>query len=101
MQSNNISAWIDVQDSHGSNALFNEITKGMNSAKLMIACISDEYVNSKNCALEFRFAHCSLKLPIVKAVVGKGNEWKKHEISFLAGSYPEFNFQFENNGLYF
>lgn len=66
----------------------------------MIACISDEYVNSKNCALEFRFAHCSLKMPIIKAIVGKGNEWKKHEISFLAGNYPEFNLQFENKGFF-
>ncbi len=64
---NNISAWIDVHDLKGSN-LFGEITKGLNLAKVVVACISDEYCASQNCALEFRFAHISLKLPIVKGM---------------------------------
>jgi hypothetical protein len=81
-----------------SASLFDGITKGMNEASLIVACISDEYVKSRSCVLEFRFAHCSLKVPILKAIVGTGNEWKKHEISFLSGSYPEVSFQFENRG---
>lgn len=68
----------------------------MNSAKAMIACVSDEYTKSENCKLEFRFAHVSLRMPIVKAVVGQGNDWRNHEIAFLGGAYPEVNFQFEN-----
>lgn len=67
---------------------------------MVVACLSNEYVNSKNCALEFRFAHTSLKLPIIKAIVGQGDEWKKHELSFMAGSYPEVNFQYPNPGIF-
>ena len=62
----------------------------------MITCFSDDYVLSQNSALEFRFAHISLKLPIFKAIVGTGNEWRKNELAFLAGNYPEYNFQYEN-----
>lgn len=80
--------------------MFSDITKGMNQVDVVIACFSDEYAMSKNCALEFRFAHVSLKLPIVKAIVGKGNDWRKNEIGFLAGNYPEINFQQENPGLF-
>lgn len=68
----------------------------MNSASVMVACVSDEYTKSENCNLEFRFAHVSLRLPIVKAVVGTGNQWRNHEIGFLGGAYPEVNFQYEN-----
>ena len=93
-----INAWLDVQDVGGGSNLFGEITKGLNLARVMIACFSDEYVESKNCSLEFRFAHVSLKLPTIKAVVGIGNEWRKNELSFLAGNYPEINFQYQNPG---
>lgn len=95
-QDNGISAWLDVEEVTASTGLFGEITKGMNKASLVIACFSDEYVKSKNCTLEFKFAHISLKVPVVKAVVGTGNEWRKHEMAFLGGDYPEVNFQFEN-----
>ena len=98
LEENGVNAWLDVQDMGQSGNIFGEITEGMNKASLMIACLSDEYVNSKNCALEFRFAHVSLKIPMIKAIVGTGNEWRKHELSFLGGIYPEFNFQYENKG---
>ena len=47
-----------------------------------------------------RFAHCSLKKPIVKCIVGLGDEWRNDEISFLAGNYPEVNFQHEDPSKY-
>lgn len=93
---NGLECWIDVQEIGSSNSLFGEITKGMNEASVVVACLSDDYVNSENCKLEFRFAHASLRLPIIKAIVGTGNEWRKNEIGFLGGSYPEVNFQYEN-----
>lgn len=93
---NNINAWIDVTEASTSPGLFGEITKGLNETKLVITCLSDEYCISQNCLLEFRFTHCSLKKPIIKCIVGLGNEWKRHEISFLGSSYPEVNFQYEN-----
>ena len=92
---NGIEAWIDVENVNSSN-LFGEITKGLNMAKCVIACLSDEYVQSSNCALEFRFSHVSLKLPIIKAIFGIGNEWRKNELAFLSSSYSEVNFQYEN-----
>lgn len=66
-------------------------------AKCVIACLSDEYVNSPNCSLEFRFSHVSLKLPIIKAIVGTGNEWRKNELAFFSSSYSKVNCQYENN----
>ncbi|RNA31785.1 putative serine threonine- kinase pats1 [Brachionus plicatilis] len=92
---NGINAWLDVDNLDSTTQMFGEITKGMNLAKVIVACVSDEYVESQNCKLEFRFAHISLKLPIIKAVVGLGNEWRKNEIAFLGSNYPEVNFQYE------
>ena len=99
-QKQNINAWIDVIEGNQAPGLFGQITQGLNEATVVVACLSDEYCMSQNCLLEFRFAHSSLKKPIIKAIAGTGNEWKRHEISFLSGSYPEVNFQFENLNAY-
>lgn len=96
LEENGISCWIDTQEINNSGGIFGAMTRGMNKAKLVVACVSDEYANSNTCKLEFRFAHVSLKIPIVKAVVGTGNLWRRNEIAFLGGDYPEFNFQLEN-----
>lgn len=96
---NGIKAWIDSQQVNSKGGIYGAMTKGMNSASVVVACVSDEYAASPTCKLEFRFAHVSLKLPIIKAVVGTGNEWRKNEIAFLGGSYPEVNFQYENPGM--
>ena len=93
---NGVNSWLDIQEANPSSSLFGEITSGINSASVFISCLSDEYVKSRNCELEFRFAHVSLKIPIIKAIVGTSNEWRKHELSFLSGIYPEINFQYEN-----
>jgi hypothetical protein len=69
----------------------------LNQAKVVVACFSDEYVTSQNCALEFRFSHISLRVPVVKAVCGTGNEWRKNELAFLASNYPEINFQYSGS----
>jgi len=94
-----ISAWLDVESIQSSNSLFSEITKGLNKAKVVVVCLSDEYVESENCSLEFKFAHVSLRLPMVKAIVGRGNEWRKNEVAFMAGGYDEVNCQYENKEL--
>lgn len=97
----NITAWLDIKDMTRNNAktLFSEITRGMNLAKVIICCFSDDYVKSRNCALEFKFAHVSLKIPIIKVIVGTDNKWRMHELSFLGGAYPEVNFQFEDQSM--
>ncbi len=96
-----IKAWLDINDMNlgKSKTLFSEITKGMNLAKVIVCCFSDDYVKSKNCALEFKFAHVSLKIPIIKVVVGTGSKWRNDELSFLGGAYPEVNFQFEEQSM--
>ena len=98
LNENGVRAWLDVNEvSGGAGAgLFDAITQAMNKASVVVCCFSDEYVRSRNCVLEFRFAHVSLRRPIFKALVGQSNVWRQHELAFLAGSYPEINFQTEN-----
>jgi hypothetical protein len=60
--------------------LFEDIAEGLRDAKLMIACVSDEYAESLNCQMEFRFAAKALELPIVIAVVGKSQRWRANEV---------------------
>ena len=88
---NKINALIDVEQGDKAPGLFGQITKGLNEASVVIACLSDEYCKSDNCRLEFRFAHALLKKLIIKAVVGLSNSWRNDEISFLCGNYSEIN----------
>ena len=60
--------------------LFEDIADGLRQAKVMIACVSLEYAKSRNCQLEFRFAHVTLKIPIVVVVVGTGYRWEMTEV---------------------
>jgi hypothetical protein len=60
--------------------LFEDIAEGLRDAKLMIACVSDEYADSYNCQMEFRFAAKALNLPIIIAVYGTGHRWRSSEV---------------------
>ena len=65
------------------NGLFDDIAEGLLSAKVVVICVSDEYADSSTCRIEFRYAANTLKLPIIMAVVGKGNRWRASEVLLL------------------
>ncbi|ELU06933.1 hypothetical protein CAPTEDRAFT_226169 [Capitella teleta] len=77
-------------------SLFEEIADGLRHAKVVVACVSEEYVKSRNCQLEFRFASVTLKLPMVLAVVGQSEGWETSEIGMLSLGCPKVNFQYES-----
>ena len=64
--------------------MFEGIADGLNNAKLMLAFVSDEYAESPNCVMEFRFATSILKIPTVLAVVGTGLLWRASEVSLTS-----------------
>ena len=65
---------------HCSQAMLTQdVLDGLNKTRVMVSCISDEYVTSQFCQVEFRYAHLTLKLPIIAAVVGKGISWPSTE----------------------
>ena len=65
------------------NGLFDDIAEGLLSAKVVVICVSDDYAESTTCRIEFRYAANTLKLPIIMAVVGKGNKWRASEVGVL------------------
>ncbi|XP_048259206.1 uncharacterized protein LOC124134238 [Haliotis rufescens] len=90
-----IQCWLDVERV-GLHGLFEDIAEGLLNARVVIVCVSDQYAESANCAMEFRYAANTLKLPVVLAVVGTGNNWRASEIGVLSLKYPIVSFQ-ENN----
>nr|KAG5692964.1 hypothetical protein BaRGS_032396 [Batillaria attramentaria] len=65
---------------------FEDIAEGLRKAKVMVACVSDEYAESKNCVMEYRFAMATLRIPVILAVVGTGYQWERSPV----------NLQYEN-----
>ena len=61
--------------------MFEDIAEGLRHAKVMVAFVSDEYVTSQNCTMEFRFAADVMRIPTVLAVVGTGNAWRQSVVS--------------------
>lgn len=49
----------------------------------MIAFVSDDYTSSNNSMTELNFAALTLHIPIIFAIVGQGDNWKKSEVSLL------------------
>ena len=62
--------------------LLDDIAKGLLSSQLLISFVSDEYAASSNSMTELNFAALTLQIPIVLAVVGQGDNWKKSEVSY-------------------
>jgi hypothetical protein len=58
------------------------LAKGLLSSQLLISFVSDEYAASSNSMTELNFAALTLQIPIVLAVVGQGDNWKKSEVSY-------------------
>ena len=60
--------WIDTERMAGSGtqqSIFEQIAASLAKAKVIVACVSQEYADSQNCRMEFQFAARSLKKPIV------------------------------------
>lgn len=81
----------------GQRALFEEIAEALRNARLIITCVSDEYLESQNCLREFHFAIGTLKLPTILCVVGCGNKWQESELTLLAYKSPRIDFQTKND----
>ncbi|KAK3765970.1 hypothetical protein RRG08_002213 [Elysia crispata] len=92
LEANGVKCWIDVERV-GIHGLFEDIGEGLINCHVVVICISDQYAASDNCAMEFRYAANSLKLPIVLAVVGTGNKWRASELGIMSLSYPLVSFQ--------
>ncbi|GFN74887.1 leucine-rich repeat serine/threonine-protein kinase 1, partial [Plakobranchus ocellatus] len=99
LQSKGVNCWLDVEQM-GQEGFFEDLADGLRKAKVMVAFVSDEYANSKNCKMEFRFALSTLKIPTVLAVVGTGYVWERTEIGLLTVGHshncPKINLQYEN-----
>jgi hypothetical protein len=64
--------------------------------KVVVACVSNEYAASEACLKEFLFAKNNLRLPILLAVFGTGDQWRQTEVGMCGLSCPQVNFQLEN-----
>ena len=99
LENEGYSVWIDYEQVGGKKTLFEDIVEGIRNAKLMIACISNEYSRSESCMKEFRFAS-NLKIPILMCTFGSANtkcEWRNTELGIISCLMTkEINFQLEN-----
>ena len=68
--------------------LFEGIADGLNNAKVMLAFVSDEYAESQNCVMEFRFATSILKIPTILAVVWTSLESNRGIRGFFQIKFP-------------
>ncbi|XP_062577173.1 uncharacterized protein LOC134239045 [Saccostrea cucullata] len=82
LEKKGLSCWLDIEQM-GKYGLYQEIAIGLQNCKVIVACVSDEYVESDACMMELRFAVCNMNLPLIVAVVGTGDKWKRSEVSLL------------------
>lgn len=70
--------------------------QGLKNTKVVVACVSKEYTQSEICRNEFLFAKNTLRLPVVLAIFGNGDEWRMTEVGMCGLTCSQVNFQFEN-----
>ncbi|XP_033743245.1 uncharacterized protein LOC117329409 isoform X2 [Pecten maximus] len=82
LEKKGIKCWID-HEQMSKVGLYHDIAVGLQNSRVMVACVSDEYVMSDACMMEIRFGVCTMNLPLIVAVVGTGQKWKQSEIGLL------------------
>jgi len=90
---NGLDCWLDVEQTGNNASLFEDIAEGLRHAQVVLACVSDEYSQSRACMQEFRFSTGILKIPMILCPVGRGNNWQTGEIAFLALNCPRVDCQ--------
>ncbi|KAK7478154.1 hypothetical protein BaRGS_00030601 [Batillaria attramentaria] len=83
LQDRKVPCWLDIEQM-GQEGFFEDIAEGLRKAKVMVACVSDEYAESKNCVMEYRFAMATLRIPVILAVVGTGYQWERSPVGMMA-----------------
>ncbi|CAC5389321.1 LRRK2 [Mytilus coruscus] len=82
LEKNGCKCWLDIEQM-GKNGLYQDITVGLQNAKVLVLCVSDEYLQSEACMMEARFGAYNLQMPMVVCVVGTGKAWKLSEVSLM------------------
>ncbi|XP_048241150.1 uncharacterized protein LOC124116403 [Haliotis rufescens] len=97
LEGKGIKCWLDIERM-GQEGFFEDIADGLRKCKVMIACVSEQYAESKNCRMEFRFAISTLKIPVILVVVGTSYKWESTEVGMIAVGHecPKVNLQYEN-----
>lgn len=49
--------WMDIEQMNGGDQLLDKIAVGLRNAEVVILCLTNLYIKSKNCLLEARYAH--------------------------------------------
>ena len=84
--------WLDVEQLQSANTkagLLGQIAHGMNAAKLIVLCISDQYAKSGNCRIELEYAMRTIFKPIVPILVGSGDDWRSTVVGLLLSSHDK------------
>ncbi|XP_046564246.1 LOW QUALITY PROTEIN: uncharacterized protein LOC124273077 [Haliotis rubra] len=97
LEAKGIKCWLDIERM-GQEGFFEDIADGLRKCKVMIACVSEQYAESKNCKMEFRFAISTLKIPVILVVVGTSYKWESTEVGMIAVGHecPKVNLQYDN-----
>lgn len=69
-------------DKHGANSLIQTVQQ-INTAKVFVACLSDEYVKDEICRQEFQYAKKTVKKPVIPVVVGSSFDWMMTVVGLL------------------
>ncbi|VDI83083.1 Hypothetical predicted protein [Mytilus galloprovincialis] len=88
LEKNGIRCWMDIEQM-GKYGLYQDITVGLQNSRVLVICVSDEYLESDACMMEARFGVHNLYLPIVVCIVGTGKLWKESEVSLMIKKQPE------------
>lgn len=71
------------KEKQGSDSLI-ETVQEINTSKVFVACLSDEYVKDEICRQEFQYAKKTAKKPVIPVVVGSGSfDWMMTVVGLL------------------
>eukprot|EP00298_Acanthocystis_sp_HF-20_P016813 c21592_g1_i3.p1 GENE.c21592_g1_i3~~c21592_g1_i3.p1 ORF type:complete len:649 (+),score=321.59 c21592_g1_i3:33-1979(+) len=90
-----VATWLDIENLgyESDKGLFDGILEGLKQARVVVACVSNQYAVSANCRMEFQYALKMLRKPVIMAVVGANDGascWEESEVGLLSNHCPFF-----------
>jgi len=82
--------WMDDYQLVATASLYDQLAKGLNDSKCLVACITEKYCQSENCKLELEYAQTN-KIPIICIMLEK-LPLNEGSISLLINSKLRLNF---------
>jgi len=96
-----LTTWMDINKMGGGDDFLLEMEKGIRAAKVVVVCLTKDYITSKNCRSEIILAYKLNKL-IIPLLISDGFSWPPEGLGTVLAEklYIDFHDSFNDSAIF-